>query len=200
MKKTIRHSLSVMAMLGVITSYANFTPTFPLNKNLKTTILNLDNVKQGQRLLIKSKNGTILYNESINETGIYRKEFDLSSLPNGNYFFELEKDVEIQIIPFTVSSSTVEFSKENTVTIFKPIVRTVGSKLLVSKLSLDLQPLTLEIYFDDSISSNYERIYFEKIENTKVIEKIYALDKNKPGTYKIVTKSEGRVYTQMFTI
>jgi hypothetical protein len=200
MKKTIRHSLAVMAMLGVITSYANFTPTFPLNKNVKTTILKLDNVKQGQRLLIKSKNGTILYNESINETGVYRKEFDLTSLPNGNYFFELEKDVEIQIIPFTVSSSTVEFSKENTVTIFKPIVRTIGSKLLVSKLSLDLQPLTLEIYFEDPISSNYERIYSEKIENTKVLEKIYALDQNKPGTYKIITKAEGRVYSQIFTI
>lgn len=200
MKKTIRHSLVVMAMLGVITSYANFTPTIPLNNNVKTTILKLDDVREGQRLLIKSNNGTILYRESISKTGGYQKEFDLTSLPNGNYFFELEKDVEIQIIPFTVDSNTVEFSKENKVTIFKPMVRTADNKLLVSRLSLDLKPMTLEIYYDDPNTSNYVRIYSETIENTKIIERVYALDKNLPGKYKVVTKSEGRVFTQIFTI
>jgi len=200
MKKTIKHSLAVMAMLGVITSYANFTPTIPLNENVKTTILKLDDVGEGQRLLIRSEKGTILYRESISKTGGYQREFDLTSLPDGNYFFELEKDVEIQIIPFTVSSNTVEFSKENKVTIFKPIIRTKGSKLLVSKLTLDARPMTLEIYFNDPESSNYERIYSETIENTKAIERIYSLEKNVPGTYKVVTKSEGRVYTQIFTI
>jgi hypothetical protein len=200
MKKTIRHSLAVMAMLGVITSYANFTPTFPLNKNVKTTILNLDNVKQGQRLLIKSKNGIILYKESINETGDYRKEFDLTSLPNGNYFFELEKDMEIQIIPFSVSSRTVAFSKENEVRIFKPVVRAENNKVFVSKLSLEQRPMTLEIFYDNPEGSGYESIYSDKIENTKIIERIYALDKTKTGNYKIVTKVDGRVYTQIVTI
>lgn len=200
MKKTIKHSLVVMAMLGVITSYANFTPTVSLNENVKTTILKLDNVREGHRLLIKSKSGTILYRESISKTGGYQKEFDLTSLPDGNYFFELEKDVEIQIIPFTVSSNTVVFSKEHKVTIFKPMIRTVGNKLLVSKLTLDLKPMTLEIYYDNPNSSTYERIYSETIENTKIIERIIALDKNLPGTYKVVTKSEGRVYTQIFNI
>lgn len=199
MKKTIKNTLVVMAMLGAITSYANFIPNSTLNEKVKTTILNLDNVRKGQRLLIKSKSGTILYKESISETGDYSKEFDLTTLPDGNYFFELEKDVEIQIIPFSVSENNVEFSKEFEVTIFKPIVRAKNNKLMVSKLSLNLQPMTIEIYYD-SPNGSFERIYSEKIENTKVFERIYSLDENKPGTYKIITKSEGRVYSQIFTI
>jgi hypothetical protein len=200
MKKTIKNTLVVMAMLGAITSYANLTPSIPFNENIKATILTLENVKEGQRLVIKSKNGTILYKESISKTGAYQKEFDLTSLPNGSYFFELEKDLEIQIIPFSVSANTVKFSKDKEVKIFKPYVRAEGNKLLVSKLSLDLQPLMVDIYYDNPNSSNYERIYSEKIENTKVIERIFSLDKQMPGTYKIITKSEGRVYTQIFTI
>ncbi len=199
MKKTIKNTLVVMAMLGSITGYANFTPAQPWNDEIKSTIITLENVREGQRLLIKSNNGTILYKESIKETGAYRKEFDLTSLPNGNYFFELDKDVEIQIIPFKVSSNIVTFAKEKEVKIFKPVVRTNGNKLLVSKLSLELQPMSLEIYYESPNGSNYERIYSEKIENTQIIERIYSLDKDKPGTYKIVTKSDGRVYSQIFT-
>lgn len=200
MKKTIKNTLVVLAMLGAITSYANLAPSLPFNENVTTTLITLDNVREGQRLLIKSKNGTILYKESISKTGAYKKEFDLTSLPNGNYFFELEKDVEIQIIPFSVSFNTVEFSKEKEVKIFKPVIRSKDNKLLVSKLSLILQPLSVEIFYDASSGSGFEKIYSEKIENTKVIERIYSLDKEKPGTYKIVTKSDGRVYTQIFTI
>lgn len=200
MKKTIKNTLVVMAMLGAITSYANLIPSTTLNENVKTTILTLDNVREGQRLLIKSKSGTILYKESIGKSGPYNKEFDLTSLPNGNYFFELEKEFEIQIIPFSVLSNTVKFSKEEEVKIFKPIVRTKDHKVMVSKLSLDLKPMTLEIYYNNPESSDSEKIYSEKIENTKVIERIYTLDKDKPGAYKIVTKSDGHVYTQMITI
>ncbi len=200
MKKTIKNTLVVMAMLGTITGYANLKPSLHLNENVKTTMLTLDDVREGQLLLIKSKNGTILYKESISKTGDYSKEFDLTSLPNGNYFFELEKDMLIQIIPFNVSSNTVNFLKDKEVKIFKPVVTSKKNKLYVSKLSLDLQPLTIEIYYKESQDSNsYEKIYTQKIENTKVIERIYALDKNIPGTYKIVTKADGRSYSQTFT-
>lgn len=198
MKKTIKNTLVVAAMLGAITGYANLTPDSTSNENVKTTILILDNVKLGQRLLIKSKNGTIIYKESIGETGDYRKAFDLTSLPNGSYFFELDKDVEIQIIPFSVSFNNVEFLKNEEFKIFKPIVRIENNKLFVSKLSLDLQPMTIDIYYDGT--NGLEKIYSEKFESTKIIERIYSLDKNSAGSYKIITKTDGREYSQTFTI
>lgn len=198
--KTLKNTLVVMAMLGTITGYANLEPSFPPNEKVKTTIIRLGKVREGQRLLIKSKSGTILYNESISKNGAYIKEFDLTSLPNGNYFFELDKDVEIQIIPFSVSAKTVTFSKEKEVIIFKPNIRTKANQLLFSKLSLEHRPVSLEIYYDNPNSASFEKIYSEKIEKTKVIERVFSLDNNRSGTYKIITKTDGRVYTQIFTI
>ena len=185
-------------MLGVITSYANLNPSEGKTNNIKATVLTLENVDEGQQLLIKSVNGTILYKEEIKKEGYYQKEFDLTSLPNGNYFFELEKDMEIQIIPFNVSSTNVKFAKENEVKIFKPLVKSKNNKLYFSKLSLDQKPVMVEIYYNNA--NSYESIFSEKIENTQVIERIYSLDKEKSGTYKVITKSDGRVYTQVFTI
>lgn len=198
MKTTIKNSLVIIAMLGVITSYANLNPSEGKTNNIKATVLTLENVDEGQQLLIKSVNGTILYKEEIKKEGYYQKEFDLTSLPNGNYFFELEKDMEIQIIPFNVSSTNVKFAKENEVKIFKPLVKSKNNKLYFSKLSLDQKPVMVEIYYNNA--NSYESIFSEKIENTQVIERIYSLDKEKSGTYKVITKSDGRVYTQVFTI
>ncbi len=200
MKTTIKNSLVVIAMLGVITSYANLMPSDPKNEGIRTTILTFNNVREGQRLIIKSINGTILYKEAIAKTGDYRKEFDLTSLPDGKYFFELEKDLEIQIIPFMVAYNKVEFAKEKEVVIFKPHVRNESNKLFLSRLSFDLMPLNIEIYYDGNDFQGYSKIFSEKVEDTKIIERIYSLDKDKKGTYKIVMKTQGREFTQIFTI
>ena len=155
MKTTIKNSVVVMAMLGAITGYANLRPSDVLNETIEKTIIKLDNVKEGQRLLIKSKTGTIVYRESIQKTGLYKKEFDLTSLPNGDYFFELDKDFEITIIPFNVKDAQVIFKKEEEKTIFKPVIRTENNILFVGKLALNMEPMKIEIFFD---SGDYELI------------------------------------------
>ncbi|MGJ8591349.1 MAG: hypothetical protein ACSHXF_02305 [Aquaticitalea sp.] len=200
MKNTLKIMMIVMALLGVMTSSANGKITVSSNENTKSTIIKLDDVRKGHQLLIKSNHGTVLYNESISQTGVYKKEFDLTTLPDGIYFFELDKDVVIQIIPFSVLSNTVKFDKDKEVKVFKPVVQYRNNKLTVSKLALDLKPMTVEIFYDNPHTTISEKIHSEKIENTKIIERVYILDQKKPGTYRIVTKTDGRSYTQMITI
>jgi hypothetical protein len=193
MKTTIKNSLVVMAMLGAITGYANFKPTDVLNE----TIIKLDNVKEGQRLLIKSKTGTILYRESIRKTGLYKKEFDLTALPNGDYFFELDKDLEITIIPFNVKDAQVIFKKEEEKSIFKPVIRTEDNILFVGKLSLNKEPMKIEIFYD---SGDYELIHTEEVSGTQNIEKVFNLLKNIKGKYKVVCTTEGREFINYFKV
>lgn len=200
MKTQIKNSLVVIAMLGVITSYANLAPTVPIIEGFPSTVLTFSNVSEGQRLIIKSTNGTILYKEAIIKSGDYRKEFDLTSLPNGSYFFELDKDLEIQIIPFVVAYNKIEFLKDKEVVIFKPHVRSENNKFYLSRLSFDLMPLTIEIYYSGNEFLGSEKVFSEKVEGTKIIERIYAFDKDKKGTYKIVMKTQGREFIQTFTI
>lgn len=185
-------------MLGTITGYANLKPSNDvLNDNIKKTIINLDNVKEGQRLLIKSATGTILYRESIEKTGLYKKAFDLTALPNGDYFFELDKDQEITIIPFVVKASEVIFDKEGEVSIFKPSIRVKDNYLMVNKLSQNEAPAKIEIFYD---SGKYELIHSEEVSETQIIQKTFELLKNVKGNYKVVFKTEGRVFVNYFKV
>jgi len=174
MKTTIKNSLVIIAMLGTITSYANLMPSSLLNEGIKKTILNLENVREGQQLLIKSEEGIIVYRESIQKTGLYKKEFDLTSLPNGNYYFEIDKDFEIKII-FKVNNNIVS----------------------VSKLSLGLEPVEIKIYFN---SGDFELIHSEIITDSQSIQRTFNLLKNVKGDYKIECKTEGRVFVKYFKV
>ncbi|MFT5215059.1 MAG: hypothetical protein ACI83H_000166 [Glaciecola sp.] len=194
MKKAFKNSLIVIAMLGSITSYANLIPS-SYRKDVENTSLSLEHVKKGERLIIKSESGTIIYRESIKESGSYHKEFDLTSLPSGSYYFELDKDVEIQIIPFEVNDTKVTFKKEEANSIFKPIITTDENVVSLNKLSLNFEPLQVKIFFD---SGDHELIYSEEIINKKNIQRVYRLLKNVNGKYKVVCNTQGRTFVTYF--
>ncbi|MGB5363812.1 MAG: hypothetical protein WBN17_10955, partial [Aureibaculum sp.] len=120
---------------------------------------------------------------------------DLTALPDGNYYFELDKEVEIKIIPFEVLSNVVAFDKTKESTINKPFVTFKEGRLLVSKLALENQPLEIKIYDKDS-----NLIYSEKLLNGKILERIYDVSKVEKGNYKIVMTSEGREFVKKFEI
>jgi len=193
MKKVIKHSkkgILLVTLFATLLSFANEASLFNIKNDAKRTSLTLKNVKEGNLLSVKDINGVILYKEYIQESGTYTKGFDLTALPNGAYIFELDKDLEINTIPFTVKSNIVLFEKEKEETIFKPFTRVKDNVVYVSKLSLNEEPLEIEIYFKGFNGS--ELIFTETIENTKTIEKIYKLDGLEFGSYKLVFHTEGR--------
>ncbi len=202
MKKEIKNGLLIIGMLVTVSSFATEPSVTPSILDGSATEFPIYYVKKGQKLTITNSYGVVVYREYIEQSGIYtQKGFDLTQLMNGNYLIELEKELQIQITPFCVTRNIVVFSKEKEVTIFKPFVVTKNHKLYLSKLTLEQDPLTIDIYYDDpSGFTNYEKIYSEKIENTKVIERIYALDKEKKGTYKVLMKANGREYAQTFSL
>lgn len=184
----------MVTMFATLLSFANDVALFKIKNDAKKTFLTLDNVKQGNLLSVKDLNGMILFKEFIQETGTYSKGFDLTELPNGAYIFELEKDLEINSIPFTVTSNVVLFDKENEKTIFKPVTRVKDDLVYVSKLSLNKEPLKIEVYFN--AYNGYELIFNETIEDIKTIERIYKLDGLGKGAYKLVFHTEGRQFTK----
>jgi hypothetical protein len=175
-------------------SYAN--PTYSLDIHKESTILTFNNVKKGHQLVIKDTNLLILYKEAIQKNGAYSKRFDLTALPNGDYYFELDKDVEIVIIPFKVISNKVTFDKAKETVVYKPTVRLENNHLFVSRLSLDAQPLSIKMYYSSSFGQGTDLIFSEEIENTKIVKRIYELSKQKKGNYTIVFTSDGREFEE----
>ncbi len=182
----------MVAMMATVMSYANEISLIKLGKGLKGTALTIANVKEGNQLSIKDNYGITLYKETIEQAGIYSKGFDLTDLPDGEYFFELEKDMEINTIPFSVEANVVTFKKEEETTIFKPFVRKEGDLIYVTKLSPKSKPLKVSIYTSETGSTS-DLLYTETIQDVQNIERVYKLER---GSYELVFNFEGKEYTK----
>lgn len=161
-----------------------------VKKDSKKTALILNNVKKGNQISIKDNNGIVLYKELVETAGSYKKGFDLNQLPDGDYFFEVEKDLEINTIPFTVNADTVAFNKENEETFFKPFTRQEKDMVFLTKLSAKNEIVNISIYANHN--NNFQLVHSEKVEDVKIMERVYKLEK---GNYKIVINSNNKEYT-----
>ncbi len=202
MRKIIDYSKKVFLVLALIATtmgYANETSFIITANDDKLTTLTMDNVEEGNLFSIKNHTGVTIYKEQIQIEGIYTKEFDLTSLPNGDYFFELDKQIEITSIPFNVYSGIVTFNKAAKETIFKPVTVIKDNDIVVvTKLSLNLEPLKIHIYYrGNGTYDEYELVYSESIKDTKTIERAYKLSGLKEkGSYKMVYLTEGREFVK----
>ncbi len=196
MKNLIKKTVLIVVMTFTLLSNANEGLSFIEKDGKIKTVLKLDHVKPGHLLSIIDINGLIMYKEHIRESGVYNKSFDLTALPNGDYFFEIDKGVAIKRIPFNVNLSSVAFNKEKESTVYKPIVRIKENLLFISRLSLQKEPLEIKVYYYESEFYKFNLIYDEIVKDTKILNRIYALDSNKKGNYELVFKSTDRLFIE----
>ena len=196
--KNTKKGILMVTMFTTMLSFAKEVSFFTITKDAKTTSLTLSNVKAGDLLSIIDNNEVVLYKETIQQDGIYKKGFDLSTFPNGSYVFELNKAVEIRTMPFTINNNTVNFDKNAEKTIYKPITRVQDNTVFISRLSLEKKTLSIEIYFNsDNLSySQSDLIYSEKIKNTENINRVFKLADFNKGTYRIIFNTDGKVFTE----
>ena len=111
MKNLIKTSIIVVLLLMTALSSAKDIPSLRNLEDGKTTMLTLLHVKQGDQLIIKDLSGKDLYIETIQTSGKFKKEFHLTLLADGAYYFELNKYLEVQKIPFEVINHRVHYKK-----------------------------------------------------------------------------------------
>ena len=195
MKKLIKTSLVIVVMFATMVSYANEIPLLIKERTKNVTNVTFENVKQGSLLIIKDSNELILYKEFVKKPGTYSKGFDLTALPDGEYYFELDKQVVIIVRPFKVKAKSVEFIKDEQYKIFKPVVYVRGDYAYISRMSLVKEPIQINVYDEED-----SLIYSEKIEEAKSLKRIYNFSKSEEGNYTIVFKSEGRTFKNSIKI
>jgi len=196
MKKLTKKSLIVLGLCTSLLSFANANHETFKEKEPKVTSMSFKRVKQGSRLSIKDENGLILYKESVAKTGKYSKGFDLTSLPNGDYYFEMDSELKIIIIPFTVTMNEVNFKKEKENTVFKPVIRVKENMVYLSRPSFDENPIKMEIFF----SENYDRVVSEEFTKETEVKRIYDFSNSKKGNYVFVFESNGRKFSKTVKI
>lgn len=181
----------IVAMFATLLSFASERSIFIIKNDAEKTSIYLENVKKGNLLSIKDNNGVVLYEERMEQNGIYNKGFDLTFLQNGLYVLELDKDSEINTMPFEIKYKETIFYKNLERTSFKPIMRKDGDLVFISKFGLSNKPINIKVYHENE-SSNL--LYEENITNTDIAERILKLEGLQSGSYKIVMLCDDREF------
>ncbi|MBD0831383.1 hypothetical protein [Aestuariibaculum sediminum] len=188
---TLKYSVLLIALSASLLGNATERTFSTVNGELSKTAITLNDVKPGNVLTIKDRFGVILYKEDIVVSGTYRKAFDFSELPQGDYILEIEKSLEFTTLPFTIAFDSVSFHKTAEKTTFKPFVRQENSVLYITKLAPNGEAFKIHIYANQD--NEYELIHSESIKGIQSIEKAYKL---KSGDYKLVFIYNNKEYTK----
>lgn len=197
MKNIFTHSrkgILLVALFVTMLSFANEGLFYSVDVAGAKTTFTLSSVQEGSELSIKDSRGAVLYSEMIKVTGRYSRAFDLTFLANGKYRFEVEKDLEIKEIPFSMNSGNAFFNKEKERTIYKPFIRVAGDFVYISKLAVDGEPLEIEIYYEGKDTKYKKLIVSEKVSDEMKIERAYKLEGLNFGNYKVVLHTADRVF------
>lgn len=194
MKNLFKRSLMIVAIFTLSIGHAMSNEP---NPNFNTIIvdgklidLTLDYSDGDLEVNVQDSFGFVLYKEKYTGGSLSRK-FDLTLLPNGNYIFEINGQTKIKMIPFTVTANNVDFKKENETIFFKPIVRFKNDVAYISKLALKKEALHIKLY-----DPNFNLIYSEVLKNNLNLGRKLSFSKLEPGNYRVVLKSEGRVFEE----
>ncbi|QXP65869.1 hypothetical protein [Polaribacter sp. AHE13PA] len=194
MKTIIKTILVVTLMFGTLISYANDNTKSTNSVAVKKVKVEFKDVKKGNALTIKNEYGITIYKQILQSSGNFTKNFDLTNLEDGLYTTELEKDFEIIIKKLEIKDGFVTFYKKEKEVIFKPVIRTEGNLILISKIEFDNQPLNVTLYYNNDI------IFSDKVTGEKVLNRVYKLSETEEGAYKVVINSDDRTYIKDFTL
>jgi len=193
MKNLIKKSLVItMLFTAMVTAASNADSGVKFTViNSKMIDLKLQNSDGNILIRVKDIEGHVLYSESY-EGLIFSKKYDLATLPNGEYVFEIEGSTKIKLMPFKVSSEKVSFNNEVETIYFKPTVRQDKNLVYVSKVTFNEEDaLTVSLYDEKS-----NELYSEHLTGAISLGKILDISMLEKGNYKLVLKTGNRVFTE----
>ena len=150
MKNLMKSSLLIIALLTGSITMANVNdPGIKVNLiESKLMRLTVSGVSDAFEISVKDSYWVLLHKENM-QCDNNSKKYDLANLPNGNYFMEIESKTKIKIIPFKVSSNSVELDNSDEIIHFKPTIRKMDDIVYISMLALNKEKLEILLYDQD---------------------------------------------------
>lgn len=195
MKKLLKNSLVLVVILTTMVSYSNELLFVTDIKTNEITELTFNNAKEGSTLQLKDSKGSILYSEIINNSGSYTKNFDLTNLPDADYYFEIDNQTSFLIIPISMEENIAEVLTDEKYIISKPAVTVKDNYVYISKEFTENQSMAIDVYYEGN-----DLAYSENFRKTDSVNRVYDFSTSKKGKYLILVKAEGRVFRNSVTI
>ena len=188
MKNLMRKSIVVAILLLAFivkgnTVQPNFNVIVTGSKFINLTLLNADGATS---IRFIDKYGKTLHKEVLK--GINNsKKYDLSTLPEGNYIIELNANSKTIQYPVEVTNKNVTI--KDGILKRKPLFLIEDNKVVVTRFSEKKQTMKIAVY-----DSNSNVIYADTLEGKLNVGKILNFSKLKDGYYKVVVKSDGKLF------
>jgi hypothetical protein len=199
MKKAMKFVVMAVAVLSTAVNYATVSE---LNLQDQFSIHEGKMINENPKLVIRNNRGVAIFEgTNVNSTSMEELVSDMD-LPNGIYTYEIVGDTNVEITSFAVDETTILFDAKSAKTIFMPTLRVMDDLVLVSQLSLLMEPLKVKMYYspEEENSQVFDLIHTEIIGEDMILERVYSLDKSKKGDYKIKFISNGKVFTETFSL
>ncbi len=193
--KNLKSILVVVCMLGALLGYASGEPKFSLVEGTKKVKVVFDNVSKGDVLIVRNSLGRVFHKEALLHDGKIFRVFDFSTLKDGNYEIDLNREMEILRKPFAIRAHTLFFKKDIKTLIHKPLIEAHDDIVEIKDLYTEEDSAEVIILFNDHEILNEELDY-----KSDHLCKKYKLDKFESGLYKVIVHSEGKSYVKEFKI
>ncbi|NPD84913.1 hypothetical protein HNS38_09100 [Lentimicrobium sp. L6] len=189
MKNVMKQSLVILALFTALYTYAGEVITFSSNDVNAKSLVKIQQISEGTHFSIKDEDGITLYQETINNSGIVSKLLDFSTLPDADYYFELDSEEKIKVIPFSVNKSVAEFVAAEEYSIVKPKIVVNDQLVHISNDALENQKVDVKVYYE-----NDDLAFRELLQDAKAINRTYDFSSSLKGNYTIVLTKEGRTF------
>lgn len=195
MKKVIKNSVLLLLLLVAAQSYANAVDSIVIKNQKENSIVKIEILKAGSLLKIKDETGVILHREIIKDTDYYVKSFDMSNLPDATYYFELDNENELKIVPVMVKNQKTTYLKNEKQIIAKPRIKIDGPIVYVLQNAAEMQDMDISIYYEGN-----ELAFKESVNDALNFKKGYDFSSSIKGDYTIVVNTMGRSFSNRVTI
>jgi len=192
MKKDIKYYLSVIALLGVMQISANERVKLVNDGSIraKTIRLSASLLQPFSKMKIVDDFGVVLYEETLGHNLEIGKQFNLSKLPTGNYFIEMDAAVKQVVIPLQVTEQEAVLKMDFKTEIYKPFMKISGTSLQLMVFNPDKNPITVAIY------NQLGQLLFEETVTEQIeLKRSYNFSKVESGDYSLQVKKNGKVYS-----
>ncbi len=199
MKNVMKLVVMTVAVLSTAVNYASISD---LNAQNQFSIQEGKIITENPKLVIRNIKGVAIFEGTVFNSSSMAELVSDMELDNGSYTYEVVGDTNVEITSFVVDQTTILFDTKGAKTIFMPTLRVKDDLVLVSQLSLLKEPLKIKMYYsaEEDDLKIFDLIHTEKIGEEMILERAYSLDKSKTGDYKIKFISNGKVFTETFTL
>lgn len=175
MNKILKISL-VMAVVLTALNAAAVNPDFSLDlkkvegRKVSFTLKEMKKVK----LSIYDSNDVLIFKEDVAASGNMNRTYDLTGLPDGDYYLETESNLKIMRYKIAVVGTVAKLSTEAVSEVYKPVFLLKDGKVTMNLLNMNEVPVTVKVLDAHDLEVHKETyasgVSFGKVFNMKKFE------------------------------